>query len=247
MFVKICGTTSLLDAQLAVDAGADALGFIFAPSKRRVTPAAVAAMVSHLPSHIDRVGVFTSGTSEEISAAVREAQLSAVQLHMATDAALLQDLSAEFGEGLKLWQVVTYETSAPNPATADESFVAAMAASLGEPRIAVTLLDAAKNGASGGLGMSFPWERVAVLVQHAQELARARSEKPGNFAIAGGLNPGNVTQAIQILNPWGVDCVSGVEAEPGRKDPTRLRAFLRLARGEHSENTHSGPTTPTSP
>ena len=237
MFIKICGTTNLADAQLAIAAGADALGFIFAPSKRQVTPAAVASIVPHLPSHVGRVGVFTAADTAEISAAVREAKLTAVQLHMTPDAHLAASLHGEFGPALELWQVVTYAVDAQDRATTDEVVIVAVAASLSEP---VTLIDAAKNGASGGLGLSFPWSRVAPLVQRARSLAKTRSGYPGKLVIAGGLDAENVQGAISTLQPWGVDCVTGVEAAPGRKDPQLLHAFVKAAhRSSDSTSVHS--------
>ena len=232
MFIKICGTTNLEDAQLALAMGADALGFIFAPSKRRVTPERVKEIVAFLPTGVGRVGVFTTGDAAEISAIVREAKLTAVQLHMTQNEALIQRLQAEFGEALKIWQVVCYEIEPEHTIAYEEQFVAALARSFSDERIAVTLVDSARGGTSGGLGMSFPWARVAALVRSARDVAGDPAGHSGILMIAGGLSAGNVAAAIQALRPDGVDCVSGVEAEPGRKDPDRLRSFVKATRDE---------------
>src|ERR1039458_4216059 len=81
LWIKICGNTSLEDALLAAEAGADAVGFVLAPSPRRVTPAQVAAIVPHLPATLEKIGVFVDAPFEEIEATVRAAALSGVQLH----------------------------------------------------------------------------------------------------------------------------------------------------------------------
>jgi phosphoribosylanthranilate isomerase len=88
------------------------------------------------------------------------------------------------------------------------------------------LIDAAKSGASGGLGVAFDWAHVAEIVRR---VIGAREPRP-RVILAGGLNAENVAQAIEALQPWGVDVASGVEASPGKKDPARLRAFVNAAR-----------------
>lgn len=235
MFVKICGTTSLRDAELAVKAGADALGFIFAPSRRRISVEQVVAITAQLPAPVVRVGVFTEANFNAIAHAVRAARLSAAQLHMTQNPELLGRLYAEFGSDLELWQVVQYEVAPGREAEAETSFVKAVAAAMEDSRIAVVLLDTAKAGSSGGLGLSFPWDRAVTLMEQARRLLTRPVPDDGSglprVILAGGLHAGNVAEAIRTLLPHGVDCVSGVEAEPGRKDPQRLSAFFTAARG----------------
>ena len=236
MFVKICGTTTLPDAELAIASGADAVGFVFAPSKRRVSVGQAAEMTSQMPEGIDRVGVFCAPDADEILHAVQEAGLTAVQLHMAQDSRLLAILAAGLGGKAKIWQVVSFEIDSQNEAVAEQSFLQAVLAAMLDERISAVLLDTSKAGGSGGTGESFPWQRAAPLVRRAEEMARlAREDKnsrPARVIVAGGLSARNVVDAIRVFEPWGVDCVSGVEAEPGRKDRDRLEAFVKAARSE---------------
>ena len=236
MFVKICGTTSLADAELAVELGADALGFIFAPSKRRVSNEQAAAITPHLPAHVQRVGVFTDATTAEIIRAVSEAKLSAVQLHAPQDLAQVRQLHAEFNGEIKLWQVVGFEVQRGDESS-ERNFVQRALAALIDQRIDAVLIDTAKNGVSGGLGETFPWRRAAPLLQQAQRMAATLASsgayppgEVGELIVAGGLTAHNVGDAIETLHPWGVDVVSGVEEGPGRKSRDRLTAFLRVAR-----------------
>ena len=234
MFVKICGTTNLADAELAVELGADALGFIFAPSKRRVTVEQAAAITSRLPSSVERVGIFTEPDAAEIIRTVREAHLTAVQMNLPRDEALIEQLSAAFQGDVKLWQVLGFEIQAAVAPQPEEFERSALAAFL-DARLTAVLVDTAKHGASGGLGESFPWRQAAPLLASAREKA---SQPPGRYGvepakliIAGGLHAGNVGDAMITLSPWGVDVVSGVEASPGCKSPVKLAAFLLAARG----------------
>ncbi len=242
MFVKICGTTTLSDAQLAVELGADALGFIFAPSKRQVTAAQAAAMTAHLPEKVLRVGVFSQPDAAEIVRTVEAAGLSAVQLHMPQNMGLLEQLHETFRGRVQLWQVVGVSLGAAQGAVqgaaqeeeSEHRLAAALQTALLDPRLSVVLLDTVVAGTSGGLGRSFAWERVRPTlraVQGASESAAVRcGYAPPKILLAGGLDEANVAEAIRALTPWGVDVVSGVESAPGRKDPVRLRAFLHAAR-----------------
>ena len=108
LWVKICANTSLEDALLAADAGADAVGFVFAPSPRRVTESQVAAIVPGLPESIEKIGVFVGAQAEEIAAAVRVCGLTGVQLHSEAGADVPAMLRAEFGLGLRILRVVHF-------------------------------------------------------------------------------------------------------------------------------------------
>ena len=233
MYVKICGTTNLPDAELAVTLGVDALGFIFAPSKRRVTVEQAAAITSQLPLHIDRVGVFTEANVFEIVSVVRTAHLSAVQLHMSYDPALIQQLTSELRGEVRLWQVLGFEVQPANPAF-EEEFAERARIAFADARLSAVLVDTVKNGASGGMGVPFPWLPAASLLQQAQltasHCAKMQNEGLPRLILAGGLHAGNVGGAIAALDPWGVDVVSGVEERPGRKSHEKLRDFMQSVR-----------------
>lgn len=237
MFVKICGTTNLPDAELAVELGADAVGFVFAAeSKRRVVIEQVAAIAAHLPDTVERVGVFTEPDVAEIARAVHEAGLTAVQMHFRHDAEFVSAFRRAVGQEIKLWQVIGVPACAEAFAAARDNVRAELVEALLDARISVVLLDSVKDGATGGLGVSLPWTAAGELVREAQAVAlqapgRGDGELP-KVALAGGLNAANVKAAIAELRPWGVDAVSGVEISPGRKGPDRLRAFVAAARAE---------------
>ena len=221
MWIKICGTTSLADAQHAANSGASAVGFVFAPSPRRVTVDQVRAISPHLPRNVERIGVFVDATFDELVSAVREADLTGVQLHANDDPDLPRRLRAHFAA----------ETS-----TATISILAVLAFSDDmEAQIQSVARDAARDGAidallidsrspvgHGGTGTRYDW-------QAAQHLFRKVAPQLRLIA-AGGLHPDNVAEAIRTLTPWGVDVATGVEAAPGRKDPARVAAFIRNAR-----------------
>ncbi len=197
MFVKICGTTSEEDALLAVALGADAVGFVFAPSPRQVTPSLVADIVKRLPREIVTVGVFRNDTPGHVVEVVNGIGLRGAQLH--GDESL--DATRWVAERVPL-------TIRAFPAGHPEI------RSVGRSGAQVLLVDAPTPGS----GELFDWRLVEGVVDHAHLL------------VSGGLDAGNVAEAIARFRPWGVDVVSGVEASPGRKDPARLRAFMHAAR-----------------
>jgi len=227
MWVKICANTSLKDALLAVDAGADAVGFVFAPSKRRVTAEQVAEIVEGLPDGVEKVGVFDTDDPYEVEHFVACSGLTVAQLHGAFDQEKVQLLSREFGGELKIIQTVVYEVEAKDREAADRRFEEMLGAVFAEPAVWAVLLDAAKSGRSGGLGVTYDWARVAEIVQRA---VGTREPRP-RVILAGGLRQENVAEAIAALQPWGVDVASGVEASPGVKDAGRLRGFIEAAHG----------------
>jgi phosphoribosylanthranilate isomerase len=219
MFLKICANTNLQDATLAVELGADAVGFVFAESKRRVTVEQVAAITPALPDHVEKAGVFTSTSAIEILDAADGAGLTMVQLHSAFDAQLVDVIYRASGGALKIVQVVDVAANA-DPSALHQALVPA----LQHHRLTAVLLDASHGGVSGGTGKSFDWKRMAPVVHQAQE------ETQGRIIIAGGLRPENVAEAITLFQPFGVDVASGVEASPGVKDAERMRAFIQAAR-----------------
>ena len=234
MFVKICGTTNLADARLAVELGADALGFIFAPSKRRVSGETAASILRELSSRVLSVGVFTQPDPEEIGRTVSEARLGAVQMHWAYDFAVIEALRGRFGRALELWQVVGFRIDAIDAEEAEREFTRELRVALLDSRLDRILLDAVKGGASGGLGQAFSWERAAAVVKalllETGQVQRGRGLTLPYVIVAGGLHAENVREAIDLLQPWGVDVVSGVEASPGKKSPDRLARFMDAAK-----------------
>ena len=201
----------------------DAVGFVFAPSKRRVTAEQVAEITRELPAELEKVGVFTSTDAEEIVQAAKVAGLTAVQLHSAFDPELVEAIVAGSGSVLHVVQVVEVAVGMDL-----ERLRARLTAVLSHPYVVAVLLDASHGGISGGTGRSFDWERTAEMVREVQEATG------GWVIVAGGLNAENVGEAIAAFEPWGVDVASGVEASPGKKDPERLRAFVAAARAAGS-------------
>jgi phosphoribosylanthranilate isomerase len=207
VWVKICGNTSLQDALIAAEAGADAVGFVFATSPRRVTTGLVAAITPKLPDSLEKVGVFADTT-------VRVCRLSGVQLHSQFAHDLPETLRASFGPALRILQVEHYGFNDPVHAVN----------LLPNRHIDAVLLDSRTSTAIGGTGVVFDWAEAA------RTLFQTPNGRNVRLVVAGGLTPDNVTEAIEMLHPWGVDVVSGVEAAPGRKDPDKVRRFVENAR-----------------
>jgi phosphoribosylanthranilate isomerase len=229
MWIKICGTTNLADAQLAVEAGADALGFVFAASPRRMTAAQVAEITRalpkaiELPGSVETIGVFADAGFDEIVTAVHEGGLTGVQLH--SDVDLVPDLAMrlreEFSHGaphserLTILQVLHFHS--------EGDALQEQLAELGQnPALDAVLVDSRTPQARGGTGICFDWQAAS-----RGFLSAARQLR---VIAAGGLKPENVREAIETLRPWGVDVASGVEAAPGRKDPARVKEFIATAR-----------------
>lgn len=238
MFVKICGTTNLPDAELAVELGANALGFIFAPSKRQVTVEQAAAITEFLPEGVERVGVFTEPDVDEIARAVREAGMTAIQMHWAYTPERVEAVRAAVGPSIPLWQVVGFAVDPSAGGAEDEESVRQVRGALLDRRLHVLLLDAVKQGRSGGQGVSFAWARARRVLNQVFHTLGRLPNAPDNdlpdLVVAGGLDADNVQEAIGAMWPWGVDVVSGVESRPGYKDPDRLRRFMEqvlLSRG----------------
>jgi len=220
LWVKICGNTSLEDAQLSASAGADAVGFIFASSPRHVTLEQVAAITPHLPATLEKIGVFVELDAARIAAAVETGGLTGVQLHGGADSGAAKaaaELRARFGLGLRILEVIHYGPEA----------VAQLLAASANPALDGVLVDSRTAQAPGGTGIVYDWQAARASLFTGESRLR--------LIAAGGLNPGNVAEAIATLQPWGVDVVTGVEAAPGRKDPEKVRAFVRQAREAASQ------------
>jgi phosphoribosylanthranilate isomerase len=202
VFVKICGITNEADAFAAVEAGADALGFMFYPaSPRHVAAAVVSEIVPRLPAHVLTLGVFVNPVLDEARAIVAACGMGGVQLHGDETS----ELCAQFAP-LKVWKAFRVR---------DESSLKPL------PSYAVDawLLDAHSAKGLGGTGERFNWD----LAVRAKSLGRP-------VVLAGGLTPENIAEAVRQVQPWGVDVSSGVEAAPGQKDHAKVRAFIAAAK-----------------
>lgn len=219
MWIKICANTNLEDALLACELGADAVGFVFAPSKRRVTAAQVADITPHLPSQIERIGVFPETPASEIIEIVSHTGLTGVQLHTRPDAAFIEQLRAALDPKVEIIQTVHWPIDAENDNASSVELQLNEIATAGV--VSRVLIDSKIGTATGGTGISFDWTA-------AQRVFQRFADKLQLIA-AGGLNPDNVQAAIHQLQPWGIDVASGVESAPGSKSPARLKEFLSRA------------------
>jgi phosphoribosylanthranilate isomerase len=216
-WIKICGTTNLEDALTAVEAGADALGFVFyEKSPRKVDLESAREIVKNLPPNIERVGVFVNEPVERILSTVAQAGLTAAQLHGA------ESRKPEFIEALKIGRDLKLFLVLSAAEIGDESNLN------GEPGISAVFFDSGTPQLPGGTGKTFDWKTAAPGIQTISEKVKV--------VVAGGLNSTNVADAIRILKPWGVDVVSGVEARPGKKDPLKVRSFINAIRNIEEKN-----------
>ncbi|HJO58456.1 MAG TPA: phosphoribosylanthranilate isomerase [Nitrospinaceae bacterium] len=195
--VKICGTTSLKDALLAVESGADAVGFIFhKESPRNISQKDVKEIVAQLPPFVESIGVFVNETSDKINRIAEQCRLTAVQLH--------GDESPAFCRRIKRRVVKAVRVKDAESLKGMSDF-----------DVSGFLLDAYNEESRGGTGRVFDWNLAL------------RAKKQGPVIIAGGLNPYNVYTAIHRVKPYGVDVCSGVEKSPGVKDPEKISEFIK--------------------
>ncbi|MGA3317603.1 MAG: phosphoribosylanthranilate isomerase [Candidatus Korobacteraceae bacterium] len=214
IWVKICATTNLPDAQASLAAGADALGFIFAPSSRRIGIEQAAEIISSLTDDIDKIGVFVNQTPAQVAEVAERAGLTGVQLHGDEPADRMPEYRQAVGQ-----RKIIKTLQARELLNSPDSLKGYLRS---RQSIDAILLDAGSPNQRGGTGQTFDWTAAAPIV------ARVRAQMP--VIIAGGLNPENVAEAIRLFAPWGVDVVSGVEREVGRKDEASLRRFVGAAR-----------------
>jgi len=199
--VKICGVTTVADAVMCVDAGADAIGLNFVPSSPRCLSLAVAqAIIAVLPSHVVSVGVFVDADYATLVQVKEQLGLACLQLHGDEPPELLERLLPHAYKALRV----------RGASVAQEA-----SAYAGD----YLLLDAYVPGVHGGSGARFDWSL-------ATELATTRK-----LTLAGGLTPDNVAAAVATVKPFCVDVASGVERGAGRKDRALVEAFVRAAKG----------------
>ena len=212
-WVKICGMTNLEDALVAVDAGADAVGFVFYErSPRYVTVETARAIVEKLPERVEKVGVFVGTTLEAIAEVSQRCRLTVAQTYPRESLALTDDSLRDFP--LRVIPAIS-------AGEVDENEMSGFYVSHdARDRVVAVLVDSGNSERPGGTGEKFDWQEMAVL-------ARGIGLR---LVVAGGLTPENVAEAIGILRPWGVDVASGVEMRPGKKDPEKVREFVRAVR-----------------
>jgi phosphoribosylanthranilate isomerase len=200
--VKICGITSIADAQAAVEAGADAIGLVFyAKSSRCVTAAQAADIARAVGPFVTTVGLFVDAAREEIEAVLQAVPLQLLQFHGHETPAFCASFKRPFIKAIRM-------TDGVDALAADREYAAAGALGL--------LLDSYSPAAPGGTGETFGWERIPAHLQLP-------------LILAGGLSPENVGAAVTQVKPYAVDVSSGVESAPGRKDSARIATFVRAA------------------
>lgn len=209
--VKICGLTRREDAAVAEAAGAAFLGAILAGGPRLLTPAQARHVLGPPRPGVHRVAVFGDQPASEVLAVAEELALDVIQLHGARSVHDVETMARLSGR--TVWPVLRI---AGSTLPADAADLAAVGR--------VLVLDAHVVGQLGGTGVALDWSGLAGAV------ADLRAAVPGlTLVLAGGLQAGNVREAIQLLSPEVVDVSSGVERAPGVKDPARIEQFVRAA------------------
>jgi phosphoribosylanthranilate isomerase len=253
-WVKICGITNLDDARIAIEAGANALGFVFYPkSSRYVTLETARSIVADLPQQIGKIGVFVNETVDQVRDIAKEVGLTAVQLHGEESTEFSRTLFQKLANGsgrptifrsysakvfdVPAGQSVGWDPVAVGLVEPDEAYKGKRVHKIHVAEngdlflethgfrtgvISGVLLDSSTAQRRGGTGEAFDWERVQPCAGIINSISK--------LIVAGGLHPGNVQEAIHLLHPWGVDVSTGVEREPGKKDPRKVRAFIRAVR-----------------
>src|SRR5437764_6904395 len=206
IWVKICGITNEADAVAAIEAGADALGFnLVRKSKRYIDIDRAERWIDKLPRDICKVAVTADPNWEDACRIGQLPFLDALQLHGSESPEFCRRLA---DAGIPFAKAV--------PVTASKSL-----AGLPNYFTDTMILDSRAGGAFGGTGKPFPWKFAPEFVRH----------HPGiTVILAGGLNPENVAEAVRVVRPSGVDVTTGVEASPGKKDASLVKAFIGAVR-----------------
>ncbi len=203
--IKICGITNLEDALLAVDAGADALGFVFfTKSPRHIFPEQATDIIKRLPPFVQTVGLFVNEDLDIVNTTADLCGLDLVQLHGEETPEFCQSVKRRVIKAFRVKDITSLEE-------------------IRSYHVAACLLDAWSPSAYGGTGKTFNWEIAAATVAS------------GHVILAGGLTPENVAEAVQIVKPYAVDVSSGVESEPGKKDARLMQRFIRSLRSPSFE------------
>lgn len=214
--------TNVEDALAAAEAGADAVGFVFyEKSPRYVTVEAAREIVRTLPGNVEKIGVFAGVSIEKAVAASRGAELDAIQVYPITQQPQADgdlDAVAKGTKGVKVYLAFPIASFLGE----GKKNVAELSYERSRGVLGTLFLDSGNSQEPGGTGRTFDWHEASRAVK---ELSLHQK-----VVIAGGLTPANVNEALEVLNPFGVDVVSGVEASPGKKDPEKVRAFVQAVR-----------------
>jgi phosphoribosylanthranilate isomerase len=224
-WVKICGMTNLEDALTAVEAGADAVGFVFyEKSPRNVSMEAVRKIVGKLPENMEKVGVFVGETAETVREISEKAELTIAQIYpdfrnplSIPDDRFIERASSRVIVALPASQLQHEESDNP------DVIAGFRVSNRFRDHIAAVLLDSGTPGRPGGTGKTFNWRSAVSMTELMVRLGL-------RLIVAGGLTPECVGEAMGALTPWGVDVASGVETAPGKKDPEKVRAFVKAVR-----------------
>ena len=205
--IKICGMTRLEDALCAVEAGVDALGFIFyAKSPRAIDPEAAQRIIAQLPPFVDAVGVFVDRDLAQVEAIIKQCRLGYAQLH-----------GTESPEDCRRLAAITASCQVLKAIRVGPQTTAAEVASY-QDSIQGFLLDTYQKNTVGGTGAAFDWSLIDGL----------NLQRP--FVLAGGLDGNNIRMALEQVRPYGVDANSGLEDAPGLKNHNRIRQFVAAVR-----------------
>lgn len=200
--IKICGITNLEDALLAVQLGADALGFIFAESPRRINLSQAQEIIKKIPPLVSCIGVFVNENQRKIKEVAQRCSLDCIQLHGQESPEYCQSLFP-----LKIIKSIRIKDEKSLKEIKSYFLVKAI------------LLDTFLEGKAGGTGITFNW------------LLAKKAQKAGiPIILSGGLSPENVQKAIELVKPFAVDVSSGVESYPGKKDKKKLEAFIKIVK-----------------
>jgi phosphoribosylanthranilate isomerase len=199
--VKICGITNLDDALQALDAGADALGFVFYDlSPRCISFETAERIIAKLPPYVVTSGVFVNNPASFIESAVGHCGINVVQLHGDETPGFCGTIRHTVVKAFRVRNISSLET-------------------IRQYSVSGYLLDAYAPGTYGGTGLTFNWETAKIAKQF------------GPLILAGGLKPDNIRLAVETVEPYAVDVSSGVEASPGRKDHAKVSEFIKRAKG----------------
>jgi phosphoribosylanthranilate isomerase len=237
-WVKICGTTNLEDALTAVEAGADAVGFVFyEKSPRNVSVEAAREIIGKLPENVEKIGVFVHRGEPNPFDVLLAAGLTGTQTYFAAESGAGRDGGVKAIGASLLPKRARFLMALPMKFVGeDEDRVRKLASDFAKWRknlpegflpteglMDTFVLDSGDLRKPGGTGKTFDWGK-------AEPIAEGMRQGGVKLVVAGGLTADNVGEAMRILKPWGVDVASGVEARPGKKDPTKVRAFVKAVR-----------------
>lgn len=196
--IKVCGITRAEDANAAVAAGADSLGFVFyPPSPRNVSVEQAADLIAGLPAFVTSTALFVDADVEFVQRVIEQTKVDLLQFHGNESQAYCSQFARPYMKAIRMKPDVDVKAEADRYGDAS-----------------AILLDAYRPGVPGGTGESFDWERIPV-------------ELRGSIVLAGGLNPDNIRKAVETVHPFAVDVSGGVEASKGMKDKEKIETFVQ--------------------